>query len=96
MEAGFDRGAVAADFARGAFARGAVARVEGDAFLPAALAFAVVAFACAGEAFAATGAASGAGPEPPARLLLRLPGRDRGRFPSTPDPSLLSAVTDEK
>jgi hypothetical protein len=46
-------------------------------------------------ASAAVAAAAARTPLPP-RLLLRRPGRDLGRLPSTPGSSVLSAATREK
>jgi hypothetical protein len=88
--------------ARGLFAavlaRAAFARVEGEAVFLAPAFELPTAFA--GDAFsfasAVTAAGSGALPEPLPRLLLRCPGRERGRLPSTVESSLLSAATDEK
>ncbi|HEY0631418.1 MAG TPA: hypothetical protein VGC98_05145 [Thermoleophilaceae bacterium] len=97
--------------AAGAFRAGAaeVFSVAADALragaaFPAAGAFrvrAAEAFPVAAEAFPALAAeACPSPPAPPARelprLSLRCPGRERGRLPSTPGSSLLSAATPEK
>jgi hypothetical protein len=50
------------------------------------LGFAVEAFAVEGFGFAAAGLAAA----PDARLSLRVPGRERGRFPSNPGSSLMN------
>jgi hypothetical protein len=72
-----------------AFAREPLARVRDFA-----LAFARAAFArVEGEAFVEDAEVALAVPP---RLLLRCPGRDLGRLPSTPGSSLLSAATREK
>ena len=93
LAAGCERAVFAADRGRAvfalAFARAAFARVEGDAFLAGLAGLDAVVDDPVAPVLAPPR-------DPPPRFSLRRPGRDRGRLPSTPGSSLLSAATREK